>query len=62
MEKKLRINNEIYSSLDEILKRYVVPCTQLIKESIKNRKFFHSNTRTDFENFLKEGKKEFKYN
>ena len=55
--KKLRINNEIYSSLDEILKRYVVPCTQLIKESIKNRKFFHSNTRTDFENFLKEGKK-----
>ena len=55
--KKLRISNEIYSSLDEIIKRYVFPCSQLIKESIKNRKFIHSDTRTDFENNLKEEKK-----
>ena len=55
--KKLRISNEIYSSLDEILKRYVVPCAQLIKDSIKNRKFIHSDTKTDFENNLKEEKK-----
>jgi len=55
--KKLKISNEVYSSLDEILKRYVVPCAQLIKESIKNRKFIHSDTKTDFENSLKEEKK-----
>ena len=55
--KKLRINKEVYSSLDEILKRYVVPCAQLIKDSIKNRKFVHCDTKTDFENMLKEDKK-----
>ena len=55
--KKLKISNEVYSSLDEILKRYVVPCAQLIKESIKNRKFIHCDTKTDFENTLKEDKK-----
>jgi transcription elongation factor SPT6 len=55
--KKLKISNEVYSSLDEILKRYVIPCAQLIKESIKNRKFIHCDTKTDFENSLKEEKK-----
>ena len=55
--KKLRISKETYSSLDEILKRYVVPCAQLIKESIKNRKFVHCDTKTDFENLLKEEKR-----
>ena len=55
--KKLRISKETYSSLDEILKRYVVPCAQLIKESIKNRKFIHCETKSDFENLLKEDKK-----
>ena len=55
--KKLRISKETYSSLDEILKRYVVPCGQLIKDSIKNRKFIHCDTKTDYENMLKEDKK-----
>lgn len=55
--KKLRISSETYSSLDEILKRYVVPCSQLIKESIKNRKFMPCDTKSDFENKLKEDKK-----
>jgi transcription elongation factor SPT6 len=55
--KKLKISNEVYSSLDEIFKRYVIPCAQLIKESIKNRKFIHCDTKTDFENSLKEEKK-----
>jgi len=55
--KKLRISNETYSSLEEILKRYVVPCAQLIKESIKNRKFIPCDTKSDFENRLKEDKK-----
>ena len=57
ISKKLRISSEVYSSLDEILKRYVIPCAQLIKESIKNRKFVHCDTKTDFENMLKDEKK-----
>ena len=55
--KKLKISSETYSSLDEILKRYVIPCGQYIKESIKNRKFVHCDTKSDFENMLKEDKK-----
>ena len=55
--KKLKISSETYSSLEEILKRYVVPCAQLIKESIKNRKFIQCDTKSDFENKLKEDKK-----
>ena len=57
ISKKLRISNEVYSSLDEILKRYVIPCAQLIKESIKYRKFVHCDTKNEFENMLKEEKK-----
>ena len=55
--RKLKISSETYSSLDEILKRYVVPCGQYIRESIKNRKFVHCDTKTDFENKLKADKK-----
>ena len=55
--RKLRISNEIYSSLDEIVKRYVYPCAQLIKESIKYRKFVYCETKNDFDNILKEDKK-----
>ena len=55
--RKLRISNETYSSLDEIIKRYVYPCSQLIKESIKSRKFVHCETKNDFDNVLKEEKK-----
>jgi hypothetical protein len=55
--RKLRISNETYSSLDEIYKRYVYPCSQLIKESIKSRKFVHCDTKNDFDNLLKEEKK-----
>ena len=54
---KLKIGNEIYSSLDEIVKRYVYPCAQLIKESIKSRKFVHCETKNDFDNILKDEKK-----
>ena len=54
---KLKLSNEIYSSLDEIVKRYVYPCAQLIKESIKSRKFVHCETKNDFDNLLKEEKK-----
>ena len=54
---KLRLSNEIYSSLDEIVKRYVYPCAQLIKESIKSRKFVHCDTKNDFDYLLKEEKK-----
>ena len=57
ISKKLKISNEIYSSLDEILKRYVIPCAQLIKESIKYRKFVNCDTKSEFENMLKEEKK-----
>jgi len=57
ISKKLRISSEVYSSLDEILKRYVIPCAQLIKESIKYRKFVNCDTKTDFENLLKDEKK-----
>ena len=55
--KTLKINNEVYSSLDEIIKRYVIPCAQLIKESIKSRKFIQCNTKNDFEDLLKDSKK-----
>ena len=55
--RKLKISNETYSSLDEIIKRYVYPCSQLIKESIKCRKFVHCETKNDFDNILKEEKK-----
>ena len=55
--RKLIVGNETYSSLDEIVKRYVAPCAQLIKESIKNRKFKHFDTKADFETFLREEKK-----
>ena len=55
--RKLRISNEVYSSLDEIVKRYVYPCSQLIKESIKSRKFIHCDTKNDFDNVLKEEKR-----
>ena len=55
--RKLKLSNEIYSSLDEIVKRYVYPCAQLIKESIKSRKFVHCETKNDFDNLLKEEKK-----
>ena len=55
--KKLRISKETYTSLEEILKRYVVPCGLLIKESIKNRKFVHCDTKTDFDNMLRDDKK-----
>ena len=55
--RKLRISNEVYSSLDEIVKRYVYPCSQLIKESIKSRKFVHCDTKNDFDNVLKEEKR-----
>lgn len=55
--RKLRISNETYSSLDEIYKRYVYPCSQLIKESIKSRKFVHCDTKNDFDNLLKEEKR-----
>ena len=54
---KLRIGSEVYSSLDEIVKRYVYPCTQLIKESINSRKFVHCETKNDFDNTLKEDKR-----
>ena len=55
--KTLKINNETYSSLDEIIKRYVIPCAQLIKESINSRKFVQCDTKDSFENLLKETKK-----
>ena len=55
--RKLKLSNEIYSSLDEIVKRYVYPCAQLIKESIKSRKFVHCDTKNDFDYLLKEEKK-----
>ena len=55
--KKLKISNEVYSSLDEIVKRYVYPCAQLIKESTKSRKFVRCETKNDFDNLLKEDKK-----
>ena len=55
--RKLRIGNETYSSLDDIIKRYVNPCSELIKESIKSKEFVHCETKSDFDYVLNEEKK-----
>ena len=56
--RKLRISNETYSGLEEIYKRYVIPCSQFIKEAINNRKFIKCSSQNDFEKKLKEEKQQ----
>ena len=54
--RKLRISNETYSGLEEIYKRYVIPCSQFVKEAKNNRKFIVCASQNDFEKKLKEEK------
>lgn len=53
---KLIISSEVYSSLAEIVDRYIKPCEKITKESINNRKFFPSKSIEDLEEKLKSDK------
>lgn len=39
---KLRIGNEIYQDLDEIIKMYIEPCNILVRHCIKHKKFIRA--------------------
>ena len=54
---KLRISNEVYSSLNEIIDRYIKPCEKLTREAISYRKFCHFETLEELEKTFKEKKK-----
>lgn len=53
---KLRISNEIYSSLPEIVERYVKVCDRIVKENSSNRKFFTFNSIEELDLKLKADK------
>jgi transcription elongation factor SPT6 len=53
---KLRISNEVYSSLDEIIDRYIEPCKKLVKDVTQNRKFQHFENVEEMERKLKDEK------
>ena len=53
---KLRIGNEIYSSLSEISDRFVQACARLVKEVIQYRKFVECDGKSDLEKRLKADK------
>jgi transcription elongation factor SPT6 len=50
---KLRISNDSYSSLPEIVERYIKPCDRLVKENIENRKFIYFQSIDEMEIKLK---------
>jgi transcription elongation factor SPT6 len=53
---KLIIGDESFSSLYEIIDRYVNPCANYVRNAIQNRKFIHCEKLSDFETKLKEEK------
>ena len=53
---KLRIANDVYFSLDEIIDRYLKPCEKLVKEVSSYRKFYHTDSMEEFEKRLKDDK------
>ena len=53
---KLIINDEIYSTLNEIVERFVIPCSILTRQASEHRKFLNIDNVFDFEKKLKEDK------
>jgi len=53
---KLRISNDNYSSLHEIVDRFISPCKRLLLDAISNRKFFYYDSVDAVEMRLKEEK------
>ena len=52
----LVINNDNFSNLDDIIKRYVEPCAKYTRDAISHRKFIHSQDLLEFQEKLKEQK------
>ena len=53
---KLIINDEIYSTLNEIIERFVIPCSILTRQASEHRKFLNMDNIFDFEKKLKDDK------
>jgi transcription elongation factor SPT6 len=53
---RLQIGDDYYSSLNEIIERYVNACANLVRNAIQNRKFINCEKVSEFENKLKEEK------
>lgn len=54
---KLKISDDVYSSLYEIADRFVAPCRRIVLDSITNRKFIKFNSVEEMEDKLKQDKK-----
>ena len=52
----LIINNDSFSNLDDIIKRYVEPCAKYTRDAISHRKFIHTQDLFDFQEKLKDQK------
>jgi transcription elongation factor SPT6 len=53
---KLRISNEVYSSLNEIVERYIKPCERLVRSAISSRKFCQFENSEELEKRLRDDK------
>lgn len=56
---KLQISREEhFENLQEIVDRYIVPCNKFVADLLNHTKFKHCDTLAEFENALREEKKE----
>ena len=56
LSNKLRIGNEIYTSLNEIVVKFLKPCEHNVKDALQHRKFIECDNKFDVEKKLKNEK------